>query len=673
MIDFRADLNDEQYTVVTKGDGACLVLAGAGSGKTRAITYRVAYLLEQGIPEDRILLVTFTNKASREMLGRVETILGRTLPRLWGGTFHRIALRILRAYAQEVGHTPNFTILDSDDSQSMIALVARDEGIDVKNKQMPSLAIIQDTLSYSRNAEGTISDTLDLKYPRFLDRLEMIEHISRQYEQKKREANVMDFDDLLVKLNNLLLTNASVRQKFSEQFQYVLVDEYQDTNRLQASIVNALSSHHKNILVVGDDAQSIYSFRAADIQNILAFEKQFFGAKVFRLETNYRSTPDILNLANCVIAQNVKQYPKNLKAVCGPLAKPLLVPAPTQYEEAHIIADKIISLLNRGVPAKEIAVLFRATFHSQMLELELMKRGVAYDYRGGLKFFDRAHVKDVLSFLRIFNNVHDVIAWSRILKLQAGVGERTAQEITAALKQMEKFEDVVLMDVAAQIGPRAATGWAQVQRIAEAMISASKERPAELIRACVNSFYKEFVEGEFTNWRDRLDDIEQLTRFAERSRDLSHFLADASLSESYASDRDQKENQREQVVLSTVHQAKGLEWDAVFVINLTDGGFPNERALKEPNGIEEERRLFYVAVTRARRHLFLTYPILGGRDASQISAASPFIDGVDRGLLDIERDGQTVGTLGNEDARYVDDDGEAKSASKIGKRLLWSA
>ncbi|MFA4830605.1 MAG: ATP-dependent helicase [Patescibacteria group bacterium] len=649
MIDYHKELNPEQLNVVQNAAGPCLVLAGAGSGKTRAITYRVAYLIEKGVDPKNILLVTFTNKAAREMIERVGRLaraveaqdFAPLLP--WSGTFHHIAYRILKKYAPFLQYKNNFSVLDSADSLDLIKLCLKQEGIDRKQRRFPSAGVIQSIVSYARNAEETIEAVLELKYPNWLDIGETIGRIAKDYDERKRAGNVMDFDDLLVNLHLLLAKSEKVRTKAADQFQYILVDEYQDTNRVQASIIRLLASKHKNILVVGDDAQSIYSFRAADIQNILAFEKEYPGAKIFRLETNYRSTPDILNLANDVISNNVKQYDKNLKSMKERFTKPEVRSFADQNEEAEFIAERILELRDEGVHLKEMSVLFRAAFHSQALEMELTKRGIAYDYRGGIRFFERAHIKDVLAYLRIFNNKNDAIAWGRVLNMQQGIGAATAERIIDAVRSVggsptpHPLTPLLKGEgVAIDLPPRAQVGWNDFLQIYETMFK-TNGAPAELIRAVLESKYAEYLEYEYQDYRERLQDLEQLAFFAERQSDLSAFLAEATMQENYGRESVEARHasplsDNEKIILSTVHQAKGLEWEAVFILNLSAGQFPNERAIKELDGIEEERRLFYVALTRAKKYLYLTYPLSGGY-SSFSQGPSMFLEEINRDLV----------------------------------------
>lgn len=640
MIDFQNELNKEQLGVVLNGDGPCLVLAGAGSGKTRTITYRVAYLLEQGVSADQILLVTFTNKAAREMLQRVALLTNGEGHLPWAGTFHHIAYRLLRKYAPLIGYKNNFTILDSSDSLDLLKLCLKQEGIDRKQRRFPSPAVLQSLISFSRNAQMPLETVLEEQHPQWLDIQEILLRIAADYERRKREAGVMDFDDLLVNTHLLLVRSEQVRKKFSEQFQYVLVDEYQDTNAVQAGLVRIFSSHHKNLLVVGDDAQSIYSFRAARIENILEFSAQdgdgYPNAKIFYLTTNYRSTPNILDVANDVISNNVHQYQKNLKSLKEPFIKPEVHTFSDQPEEADFIAGRILELRDEGIALPHMAVLFRAAHHSQALEIELVRRDIPYEYRGGVRFFERGHIKDVLAYLRIFSNQDDVIAWSRVLNMQVGIGPANAERIMTVIRlsTSETFESV-----SERLPSRAQIGWNDFLNVWKSMLSTrdedEKAATADLIQAILDSKYTEYLENEYPDYRERLQDIEQLALFAERQPDMEQFLAEATLQESYAARDMHRDVQDEEgkIVLSTVHQAKGLEWEAVFVINVANGQFPNDRALRSSDSIEEERRLFYVAITRAKKYLTISYPLVAGMNV-MLQGPSMFLEEINRDLLD---------------------------------------
>ncbi len=685
MIDFLSELNHEQYSVVELGDGPCLVLAGAGSGKTRTITYRVAYLLEKGVKPENILLVTFTNKAASEMKERVRKLMGRgevssptgaeTAPLRWSGTFHHIAYRILRIYAPLLGYNNNFSVLDSDDSESILKLCVKDAKKS-DGKKFPSASVAAAIISYSRNAEQSLERVVEERFYQWSAVLPELEVIAGLYSQRKKEANAMDFDDLLVNLT-LLLNDEKVRAKYATQFQYVLVDEYQDTNRIQASIIKKFSSVHKNILVVGDDAQSIYSFRAADIGNILNFTHEYHGAKIFKLETNYRSTKPILDVANCVIKNNREQYKKNLHPyiVDGDTAvQPELWPNLDQQSEATFIRKQIQKHLAEGVPASEIAVLFRASHHSQMLEVELVQAGIDYDYRGGVRFFERAHIKDILAYLRILNNIADTAAWLRVLMHEEGIGPAAAQKLIERIRLVAN-EDQIAAAGEEILGAKAQAGWKNFVAIWNTMITTPQRAPAFLVEALSQSGYRDYLNTEFVDSRDRLEDIKQLAMFAERYDSLDEFLADATLQESFrnvdtgspTSYQLPTTTSSGRIVLSTIHQAKGLEWTAVFIINLSTGAFPSERSLREENGLEEERRLFYVAVTRAKKFLYLTYPMAGGTFGDFLAGPSPFINEIEPGLLDdhsLLSINNTVLDDPAADVRYVSEEDEWNAKPK---------
>ena len=675
-IPFEKELNREQLDVVRGGDGPCLVLAGAGSGKTRTVTYRVAYLLETGIKPEEILLVTFTNKAAREMVSRVQTITKSAAPLPWSGTFHHVAYRLLRQYAPLLGYRNNFTVLDSEDSQELVKLCLKREGIERRDRRFPSAAVVRSLISYGRNAEMALNDIIARKHPQWINIADTILAIAGEYAGRKRAANAMDFDDLLVNVRDLLAHSEAVRKKFATQFRYVLVDEYQDTNKVQASIVRLLSSVYRNVLVVGDDAQSIYSFRAASIRNILDFEAQYPGAKVFRLETNYRSTPDILDLANDVISQNADQYEKALRGVRDRFAKPQVRAFADQTEEAGFIADRILELGAEGVPLAHMAVLFRAAFHSQALEIELTRRDIPYDYRGGVRFFERSHIKDVLAYLRIFHNHSDTLAWMRVLNMHAGIGPATAEKIVPLMVgAQDELAVAYLEEVGSGLSARARLGWNDFLCVWRGLASGD-HTPSGLITAVKDSKYAEYLELQYPDYRDRLQDIEQLALFAEREPDLTKFLAEASMQESYAAAQARgADKEEEKIVLSTIHQAKGLEWEAVFILNLAAGQFPNERASAEEGGLQEERRLFYVAITRAKKHLYLTYPLTGGV-MTYLSGPSIFLSELNRELVDEHHfgSGNVFSDPGDalDDVTYVSEDDEPFPSKKKKREFLKS-
>ncbi|OGH87764.1 MAG: hypothetical protein A3J93_05000 [Candidatus Magasanikbacteria bacterium RIFOXYC2_FULL_42_28] len=632
MIDYQKDLNPEQLAVVQNGDGFCLVLAGAGSGKTRAVTYRVAYLLEKGVRPENILLVTFTNKAADEMITRVQKLSGIVERLPWSGTFHHIANKILRQYAGVLGYQNNFTILDSDDSEQILKKLIKEFKTEDK---FPSAKVVNNLISFSRNAGEELASVVMEKSPQWAQMIKTITTVADAYTREKKATNVMDFDDLLINFL-FLLQNSSVQQKLATQFQYILVDEYQDTNRVQAAIINNLAVVHKNLLVVGDDAQSIYSFRAADIDNILKFEEAHPGAKVFKLEMNYRSGKDILDLANNVIANNLRQYKKALHPVSKIGNKPKLKAHSTKEAEAEAVAREIKKHLDAGVSPRQIAVLFRASHHSQPLELELMRADIPYEYRGGLRFFERAHIKDALAYLRLINNWADASAWTRVLLHEDGLGPVAVGKIVNLIQQMENIGE--LKNLGENLGEKARLGWSNFLRIWENLVSVPK-KPGEMLVALSDSPYREYLLNEHVDSDERIEDLEQMSEFAKKYSTLEEFLAETALHESFSRDRVNPGvaagvNKNDQIILSTIHQAKGLEWEAVFVINLSAGAFPSERSMGERDGLEEERRLFYVAITRAKKNLYLSYPEESGSWGGAMGGPSLFLDEVDAQLLD---------------------------------------
>lgn len=605
MIDYEKELNPEQLDVVLHANGPSLVLAGAGSGKTRTITYRLAHLIEAGVSPEHILLLTFTNKASQEMIKRVELLLEEYPQGLWAGTFHSIANRLLRQYASCLGFTTNFTILDQEDSKALIKMSIKDLSVETKDRRFPSAAVLQSIFSFTKNADRSFYEVLEEKHASFLCHEQALQEVFALYKKRKQAADAMDFDDLLVFLRDLLMQKEQIKQKLSKQFEEIMVDEYQDTNGIQAQIVQELSSVHHNLLVVGDDAQSIYSFRAAEIRNILDFPKKFPQAHLFHLTKNYRSSPEILELANQVIEQNVEQYKKQLSAVCSSVGKPILIAASSAKQEAIFVTEQIRDFQKQGKSLSHIAVLFRAAFHSQVLELELIKRNIPYEYRGGMKFFERAHIKDALAYLRLFLNGKDEMAWMRALSHQPGLGLITSQKIFN-LFSGGNLQDCLQADAEHLLPSRAQFGWRGFTSLIKGLLSSS-QRPADFLRALASSSYRDYVESTYPDMHDRLDDLEQFAMFAEGYEDIKSFLDDVSLKNEYGSFQEISQP-KEQIILSTIHQAKGLEWENVFLIHLSQGSFPHVRSFQEKGGLEEERRLFYVAATRAKKNLFLTYP-----------------------------------------------------------------
>lgn len=667
-VPYHQELNPEQLDVVLHGDGPCLVLAGAGSGKTRTIVYRVAFLIEQGIRPDNILLVTFTNKAAKEMLFRTEELLGQFPQSLWGGTFHHVANRLLRQYARVIGFANNFTILDAEDSKDLIGLCVKSLQIDTKKTRFPSAGVIHGLISLCKNTGVSMEDLLTTDKPEFVKLQFELGRIMREYEERKARNNAMDFDDLLSNVYRLLRDHEEVRIKLATQFTYILVDEYQDTNHLQAEIVRLLASVHQNILVVGDDAQSIYSFRGADIANILNFPKLFPDCRTFKLEINYRSTQPVLDVANEIIRHNTEQFPKDLKHIKEGDAKPILVPASSDEQEAEFIVQKILELRDEGIGLRDMAVLFRAAFHSQALEFELTRRDIPYDFRGGLRFFDRAHIKDTLAHLKIVDNPRDEIAFTRILRLQVGIGAQTAGQIFdqlhVQLSQSDDEQNLMKALESFQSPTRGERGWQNFRNTIMALYTDKDHGPESLIRMVMTGDYADYLRNQYPDAAERLQDLEQLALFAGKYESVSTFLAEVSLQEEFGvTSSEASEVVEEKIVLSTVHQAKGLEWRAVFILHLSDNQFPNARALSEEGGLSEERRLFYVAVTRAKEYLFLSYSIASGyRTMSlQLNQPSQFIKEIPTRLLEsyeLEEAQAALLDMPEDPDRVIDVDGD---------------
>ncbi|MFH1412212.1 MAG: ATP-dependent helicase [Candidatus Omnitrophota bacterium] len=610
-IDFKGSLNESQYDVATRAEGPCLVLAGAGSGKTQTLIYRLAFLLERGVPPENILLMTFTNKAAREMQERTETLLKYRPKGLWSGTFHHVGNRSLRMYSEEAGFSRDFGILDQHDSRDLIKACIKNMRALVKDEKFPKPAVVQSVISLATNINSTIEDTLDDRYPYLSQFSGEINKIKEEYDKKKKASGNMDYDDLLFKWKRLLEDVPGVKKRFSEQFKYIMVDEYQDTNAIQSDIIDMLGSHHRNILAVGDDAQSIYSFRGARVENILDFPRKFSDAKIFKLETNYRSTPEILELANNSLINNENQFHKELKAVNAHAEKPALVEVKDPYSQARFISQRVLELKESGSLLSDIAVLFRAHYQSAELEMELVKRGIPYIVRGGIRFFEQAHIKDVLAYMKIAVNPLDEVAWIRALSMCPGIGPGYAEKIYLAYRAgTRSVYDFVTGDLTKAMSKKAYSGFTRFRRIIEAVTSRGGEcSPGEMIDIILNEGYEVHLLASFDNAKDRVEDIHELTNFSGEYSSAAEFLSDITLRENFKGETaGSEEEDEDHLILSTIHQAKGLEWDTVIVIGLCEGQFPHPKAMGDKGEMEEERRLFYVAVTRARKALYMIHP-----------------------------------------------------------------
>ena len=623
-INYESELNPEQLRVVMTDTGALLVIAGAGSGKTRAITYRVARLIEGGISPDRILLMTFTNKAAKEMLSRVKDLVRVRTSDIWGGTFHSIANRVLRQYAAFVGYDRGFTILDQDDSFQIINSCIEEMGFDTKNGNFPKGRIIAGLHSYARNTDAHLDALIDKKHRHFQSFKGRILDVTDLYEKRKRKQNVMDFDDLLLNLRHLLQTSPVVREQLTKKFMHVLVDEFQDTNSVQSDIVELLSGQARSVMCVGDDFQSIYSFRGAVFENIMGFSKRFPEAKIFYLERNYRSTPEIVRLANESIAVNANQYKKNLVSMHGAGMRPRFAQTYDSAGQAQYVAENIQALIAEGIPPESIAVLYRAHFHSMEVQMELTRRRVPFVVRSGLGFFDAAHVKDVTAFLRLLCNPQDELSWKRLFLLSAGIGKVSAEKIWKKIAEADdSLATFVSKEFMAAV-PKKAVNSISWMRDAVRKAVQSDCQPTRLINVFVEEGYGDYLQGEYENYEDRRDDLQELAVFAGKYQKLEDFLAEMAL---MTTAEETVEEESGKVVLTTIHQSKGLEWNSVFLIWCADGMFPNARSLEEdPRGEEEERRLFYVAVTRAQERLFLCAPMYDFRRGGGYLDVSRFIN-----------------------------------------------
>ncbi len=614
-IDYAAELNEQQHAAVTASPGPLLVIAGAGSGKTRTLTYRVAYLLENGVDPRNILLLTFTNKAARQMLDRVANLLPVDASGLWGGTFHSIGNRMLRRHGSALGYSSGFTILDREDQKDLINTVVASAGIDPKEIRFPKGDVLADIFSFTVNTERSMEELLAEKFPYFLPLIEQIKDVHGRYERKKKATNSLDFDDLLEKTLRMLKEHEEIAQFYRRQFQFVLVDEYQDTNKIQADFIDTLASEHRNVMVVGDDAQSIYSWRGANFQNILEFPKRYPDAQVFKIELNYRSVPEILRVANAAIAANVQQFRKQLSATRETKNfRPAVVALNDGGEQARFIAQRILESRDEGIELDEIAVLYRAHYHAVELQLELSRRGIPYQITSGVRFFEQAHVKDVASFIRFVANPRDEVAFKRMIRLLPGIGNKSADNLwngwMSSLDANGEIASWLTRLTELQVGAKSKKSWEQLAHTLEEMAPAGVPNPpSEMITSVVEAIYDDYAKANFTNYELRKEDLSQLAAFARQFKSADEFLSQLALiSNVDAEAAPNASGDTEAVNLSSVHQAKGLEYHTVFVIWLTDGMFPSTRSLETRDAIEEERRLFYVAITRARDELYLTYP-----------------------------------------------------------------
>ena len=634
-IKYEEDLNTAQLAVVMTLEGPILVIAGAGSGKTRTLVYRVARLIESGVPPQRILLLTFTRRAAQEMLKRAGLLLQASCDRVSGGTFHSTANTLLRKYGEAIGLGSSFTILDRSDAEDVIHLLRTSHGYNEKERRFPRKNTLAEIFSQSVNKMLPLEEVVMEDYSHFSQHIPDLVQLEKLYTHYKRQRMLLDYDDLLVRLLELLETQPSVRRRLSETYQYILVDEYQDTNKIQARIIRLLCDTHENIMVVGDDAQSIYSFRGANFRNIMDFPKEFPATRIFRLEENYRSIQPILDLTNEIINRAKEKYPKHLFTRKGDGRLPALVQAENENFQSRFVCEKILELREEGVSLSDIAVLFRSSFHAFDLEIELARCNVPFVKRGGFKFIETAHVKDVLAHLRILTNSLDAVSWMRLLLLIEGVGPKKAHAIIGTISK-EGDPLKALKGLISRYPNEIQRGLMDLVKALEA-VTEDHMTPSEQI-GFLYHYYFPILQRKYDDYPKRMKDLEHLHTITGRYQRLPEFLADMALEppDESVSDVAGLDREDEKLVLSTIHSAKGLEWHTVFIIWALDGKFPSAYSFMTDEELEEERRLLYVAATRAKQGLFITYPInvydkvLG----SVLSKPTRFLDDIPKDYYD---------------------------------------
>lgn len=634
-IDYRKELNPQQLAAATIINGSLLVIAGAGTGKTRTVVYRVAYLIENGIPPEKILLLTFTRKAAKEMISRASALLkGMRCEKITGGTFHSFANMILRRYSGLLGIRPNFTIVDTGDSADIIDLVRRELKFDKREKAFPRKDRLQEIISKARNCNTTIKKVIGKEFSGLEDFLDDIKLIAKAFAKYKKLNHLLDYDDLMEVLRDSLKNNPAFRTKVQDAFPYVMVDEFQDTNVIQKEITDLIAEKHRNVMVVGDDSQSIYSFRGANFENILRFPETYPDCKYVKIEHNYRSTPEILDFTNSIIDNAKLGYKKKLFSTKPHGSKPMVKHLYSQDDEAECVVTRVLEQRDRGIPLNQMAVLYRASFHGDYIQAELLKRDIPYVVYGGIKFVERRHVKDMIAYLRIILNPFDAVSWNRVLQLLEGVGTITASKI---VEHIRKHNGVIDFK---HFSERKYS--ASLKHLAEVLNEASQDKvsiPAKI--EMLLKYYKPILESREVDANTRLEDINVLRELSRKYNDLEKFLSDFALDppsnkfQDRNTPRVDEREEKESLVLSTVHSAKGLEWHTVFVVHLIDGLFPSVQCIEDIEQLEEERRLFYVACTRAKQQLHLTIPSYAHSWGAHFTLTSRFLVEVDEDFYDV--------------------------------------
>lgn len=639
-IDYEAELNPAQLEAVTTVDGPILVVAGAGSGKTRTLTFRVAYLVEQGVLPESILLLTFTRKSSAEMIRRAGSLVGPGCNRVSGGTFHGLAHELLRSWCGRLGYPSDFGIMDRGDMEELLGQLRRQAGLAGKEKKFPRASTVATIISKSNNKIIEPGELVTREYAHLIRWVDEIRALARDYTIYKEVNHLMDLDDLLLQFFRLLATDEEARQKIAEKYQYIMVDEFQDTNPVQADIIHLLGKDHKNVMVVGDDAQSIYSFRGASFRNIMEFPNRFTGTKIIRLEENYRSTQPILDLTNHIISKARERYEKNLFTKKGDGGKPTIVTFDSEDEQSEFICRKVKELADSGVDPDRVAVLFRVARHSFNLEIELLRQQLAFVKYGGRRFLEKAHIKDLLALLRVVGRPTDGVSLTRVLLQLDGVGPKSASNIIAWVEgKRERLLNLDQYKAAAKTAKVMAPLAGLFSRIAPA------NTPLETRVSQAWEYYQPIMERKFVDdFPDRMYDVDEFLRLAAGFESLTKLLADMALEPPDASpSRVESANIGHKLVLSTVHSAKGLEWHTVFILWATEQRFPPPYSKKTPEDLEEERRLMYVASTRAEENLyFLCPPDSGEFDRLFGPGYSPFLVGVPDHMIDINSGGRTI-------------------------------
>ncbi len=619
-----SELNEEQRAAVTAPDGPMLVLAAAGTGKTRTLVHRVAYLVNKGVDPVNILLLTFTNKAAREMLERATQLVGPGIGGIWAGTFHHMANRILRRHGDCLGYPHNYVILDRDDSLKMVSNCIRERGIE--RKDFPAPKVLISLFSASLNTGEGMDSIVDRRFSRSNVNISEVLRVYEDYVARKKQSSAMDFDDLLCNCLDLLLREEEILASYQRRFQHVLVDEYQDTNIIQSRLIDLLSAGSRNLFVVGDDFQSIYSWRGADFRHMLTFSERYRNARTYKLETNYRSCPEVLQVANACIAVNTEQFSKTLRATRESHRRPCVLRLRDGAEQAMQICRKIRMLRREGYRYSDMAVLYRAHYHAMELQMHLTRESVPFVITSGTRFFEQAHIKDVCSILRMLHNPGDEPAFMRCFTMLAGVGAVTAAKIWRNFgSRIDLRDSAVLGRLRQNLPRRAVEQWDRVESVVTMAVDDNVlDEPGRIVQAFTDTWYEDYCVKTFEEAERRLDDIREMVVYSDQFEDTQAFLSEVSLMTNLeAAEERAVDGEKDALRLSTIHQAKGLEWPVVIIPWVVEGMFPSARSMEEGYGEAEERRLFYVAVTRAKDEVCFCVPQVQRRRDGGVRALEP--------------------------------------------------